>query len=65
MYNINKLKNAIAGAIMAPQYFRNALFSKDYPAGKAAKEERVTASEEERGGQGVKCFKIELKNKVG
>lgn len=40
MYNINKLKNAIAGAIVAPQYFRNALFSKDYAAGKATKEKK-------------------------
>ena len=64
MYNVNKLKNAIAGAIMAPQYFRNALFSKDYPAGKATKEERVSTSEEERGGRRAKCFKVELKNKV-
>lgn len=65
MYNINKLKNAIAGAIVAPQYFRNALFSKDYPAGKATKEKRMTTSEEERGGRRTKCFKVELKSKVG
>lgn len=64
MYNVNKLKHVIAGAIAAPQYFRNALVSKDYPAGKATKEERLTASEEERGGRRAKCFKVELKNKV-
>lgn len=56
MYNVNKLKHVIAGAIAAPQYFRNALVSKDYPAGKATKEERLTASEEERGGRRAKMF---------
>lgn len=64
MYNVNKLKHVIAGAITAPQYFRNALFNKDYPAGKATKEERLTTSQEERGGRRAKCFKVELKNKV-
>lgn len=65
MYNVNKLKNAIAGDITAPQFFRNALCSKDYPAGKATKEERVTTSEEKRGRRKAKCFKVELKNTVG
>lgn len=58
MYNINKWKNAIAGGITAPQYFRTALFSKDYPAGKKTKEETVTTSGEERGRR-EECSQVE------
>lgn len=41
---------------MAPQYFRNAVFSKDYPAEKATKEERVSTSKEEKVGRRAKCL---------
>lgn len=52
------MENAIAGGITAPQYFRTALFSKDYPAGKKTKEETVTTSGEERGRR-EECSQVE------
>lgn len=59
MCNINKWRNAIAGVITAPQYFRTALFSKDYPAGKTTEEETVTTSGEGRGRRREECSQVE------
>lgn len=64
MDNVNKLKNVITGATTAPQYFRNALFREDNPAGKETKEERETTSEEERGGRRAKSLWVEEKSWV-
>lgn len=59
MYNINKSRNAIAGVVTAPPYFRSALFSKDYPVGRTTKEETVTISGEGRGGRRGRCSQVE------